>query len=135
MKMQKKSIILLALTIAAHLYLGRCVVLSRWAMERHWCEALGSGFEPTSRYGQILTVTSVLPALPTATEISLRYGVLIPVLGLVATLGVAFLYRRPEHDQRFVTALLMVTLVSLSLTAYYCFGIARPPLTITYRIK
>ena len=133
--MNKKKILLVAIMVTAYLYLGQCIILSRWAMERHWCEVLGHGFEPTSHYGEFITATSKLPELPIATEISLRYGVLIPALGLLATLVVGFLYRRPEHDQRFVMALLIVTLISLSLTAYYCLGISRPPLFITYKLN
>jgi len=134
MNMNKKKLILLGLCMATQLYLGRCVVLSRWAMERHWCETLGGRFEPTSRYGQLVTATSKLPLLPTETALALRFGVLIPVLSLVAVIAASLFWRKSEHEQRLVTALLVITLVSLSLTAGYCYGIGRPPLTITYRL-
>jgi len=130
--MNRKTLLLLALCVTAHLFLGWCTFFSRWAMERHWCETLGDGFERGSRYGQVITATSELPPLPTATILALRFGMLTPVLGLVMLLTAAGIWHKRE--QTLLVALLIITLASLSLTAFYSFGIARPPLTITYRM-
>ncbi len=130
--MNRKTLILLALCIIAHLFLGWCTFFSRWAMERHWCETLGDGFEPASHFGQVITATSELPPLPTPTTLALRFGMLTPILGLVTLLTAAVIWRK--HEQTLLLALLIITLASLSLTAFYSFAIARPPLTITYRM-
>jgi len=103
-------------------------------MERHWAEVLGDGFKPIGRW-QLVTVTSELPELPVATEMALRFGMLIPIFGVVATVVAVATLRKPEHAYRLLVSLLAVTVVSLLLTAHYCFGIAWPPLNITYGLS
>jgi hypothetical protein len=135
MKIWVRKAILLTVMIAAYLFLGRCIIISRLAMEYHWCEALGFTHGASEGCWRYLTATSNVSKLPLSTEIALRYGVLIPVVGLLGSIGVAGLFRRDSHIGPFMTGLLVVAIVSLILTAYYCYGLAAPSLCITYRMS
>lgn len=132
----KKNVGILTGVVTTHFFLGVCIFLSRITMERHWCETLGGGWNPRhTRFWHTLTTSVDLCRLPVHTELALRYGMLIPSLGLIALLALAFCYRKTLDDKRLLMALLVVTLVSLILSAVYCLAIVMPSMTITYRMS
>ncbi|HPG01072.1 MAG TPA: hypothetical protein PLE77_13515 [Kiritimatiellia bacterium] len=117
MNSMTKKWIIFSLALLAQAVMAAGMLLSKWAMTIIWKYLLEG------------------EALAFCTDISLKYGMIIPAVGALAVIAIGCRAKSQSDDIRFYATLLIVTATTLIMSALYIAGIVLPALTITWTLS